>query len=222
MEVISLREKLERHTLRSRLIQHPFFGYLENGKVTRDLAAHFVGQWWHPMHYLPTFLSRTIASTDSLRVKTAASRILFQELGEGDVARAHESIYISTMQAAGFNLEQITGAAPLATTATLVNGYRDASNKELTGIGYMYATEVADLVMILALGTAVYRAVGPMKLEWVDIHVEQEPDHVYEADSAISSDFSETETAEIVSTAETAWKQWIDFLDSLHGLAEQS
>lgn len=222
MELTSLRQRLESNSLRSRLVRHPYFNYLENANVTRDLAARFVGQWWHPMHYLPTFLSRTIASTDSLRVRTAASRILFQELGEGEVARAHENLYISTMQAAGFSLEQITGAAPLAPTAILVNGYRDASNQELTGIGFMYATEVSDLAMIRALGTAVRRAAGPMKLEWVDIHVQQEPDHVHEADCAISSDFSEAETAEIVVTAETAWKQWIDLYDFLHAFTNQS
>jgi pyrroloquinoline quinone (PQQ) biosynthesis protein C len=222
MEVVSLRENLERHALRSRLVQHPLFDYIENGDVSRDLVARFVGQWWHPLHYFPTFLARTIAAANSLQVQTAASRILFQELGEGDSSRAHESIYSTTMQSAGFSLEQIQGAAPLPTTTTLVNGYRDASKEEISGIGFMYATEVVDLAIVSEMGKAVRRVVGPMKLQWVDIHVQQEPDHVQEARSAVSFDFSAAETAEIIVAAEMGWKQWIGFFDSLHALADQS
>lgn len=222
MEMVTLRQNLERHTLRSQLVHHPFFSYLDNAVVSHKLAADFVGQWWHPLHYFPTFLSRLIASAESIKVRTATSRILFQELGEGDVSRAHEVIYISTMKNAGFTVEQITGQAPLQTTAALVDGYATAATKELTGIGFMYATEVADLAMVSAIGTAVRRAAGPMKLEWVDIHIQQEPAHVQEADTTLSSDFSPTETTEIMTTAEVAWRLWIGFFDSLSALAQQT
>ena len=222
METMTLRQKLERHALRSRLVQHPFFSYLDNAVVAPKLAADFVGQWWHPLHYFPTFLSRLIASAESMKVKSATARILFQELGEGDSSKAHEVVYISTMESAGFTLEQIAGQAPLQTTAALVEGYATAAAKELTGIGFMYATEVADLAMVSAIGTAVRRAVGPMKLEWVDIHVQQEPDHVHEADTTLSLDFTARETSEITTTAEIAWRLWIGFFDSLYSLAQQT
>jgi len=221
MEFIALKEKLEKHSLRSELIRHPFFDYLEKADVSRELAAHFVGQWWHPLHYFPTFLSRMISSTGTLAVKTATSQILFQELGEGNVARAHESIYITSMQQAGFTLEQITQAKALPSTAALVSGYEASSYNELTGIGFMYATEVADLAMVSAIGTAVRRAVGPIKLEWVDIHIQQEPGHVSDASGTIALDYSEFEVAEIIGTAETAWKLWIGFFNALYALADQ-
>src|SRR5688572_18510298 len=219
MDFAMVKERLERHTMRSRLVNHPFFEQLESAEVTRELAARFVGQWWHPLHYFPTFLSRTIASASSLVVKTATSRILFQELGEGIVAQAHESIYVSTMQDAGFAYDEITQARPLPTTAALVRGYEEASREECTGIGFLYATEVADLAMVSAIGTAVRRAVGARELKWVDIHIQQEPDHVEEANNAVPCKLSEMQSATIMQTAESAWRLWTGFFDALEGLS---
>jgi pyrroloquinoline quinone (PQQ) biosynthesis protein C len=218
MHTQELREKLVGHPDRTRLVDHRFFAYLQTAPVSRELAAQFVGQWWHPLHYFPTFLSRTIAVADQLVVKTATSLILFQELGEGRVDRAHEQVYISTMRDVGFTLEQISGTAPFPATAALLEGYRQASQSELGGIGFIYATEVADLAMVSAIGTAVRRATGATSLPWVEIHEEQEPAHRQEADVAISAEFSSTQVATIMTTAERAWSLWVGFFDALEAL----
>lgn len=218
MDLVVLKQTLEVHAMRSRLIQHPYFKGLESAHVSRSLAARLIGQWWHPLHYFPTFLSRTIAVTSSLGVRTAISRILFQELGEGAVERAHERLYVTTMEGAGFTVEQIAYAEPLQATRALISGYREASGGEFTGIGFLYATEVADLSMVSGIGTAVRRAVGPVELEWVDIHVHQEPVHVNEASSAVAAFFSPAQASEIIQAAETAWALWIGFFDTLAGL----
>lgn len=217
-----LKQRLQQHPDRLRLVQHPFFDHLQTAAVTRELAARFVGQWWHPLHYFPTFLSNTIAASRSLAVKTATSRILFQELGEGDPSRAHENIYITTMQGAGFTPRQIVDAPPLPSTAALVRGYDESSRDPFTGIGFLYATEVADLAMVSGIGTAVRRAVGAERLPWVDIHVQQEPAHVHEADTTVDADLDEAQTGVVIRTAEQAWTLWVGFFDSLYELADRT
>ncbi len=210
-----VEEKLGTHPLRGRLIEHPFFGRIGSADLTRGQVATFLGQWWHPLHYFPVFLSRLIAVSPRVEVKTAVSKILFQELGEGDARRAHEVIYLTTMTPLGFGRSEVGGAAPLPATARLVAAYAASSGGMLSGLGFLYGTEVADLAMVSGIGTAVRKVTGATRLEWVDIHVEQEPEHVQRANDAVTLDFSEAEEATLIEGAASMWRHWIAFFDEL-------
>jgi len=217
----SIKEELENHPRRLQLIHHPLFDYLKTHPISRDQAATLIGQWWHPLHYFPTFLARTIAASSSMEVKSATARILFQELGEGRSSQAHESIYVTTMQEVGFTTSQIVEAEPLPATAALVGGYESASEAESTGVGFTYATEMADLVIVSALGTGIRQAVGAKSLPWVDIHVQQEPDHVQQANTAISQHFTQAQLTEMLAAAEEAWGLWCGYFDGVSGLIDR-
>ena len=210
-----LLDKLSQDPLRKSLIQHEFFTLIKTKDVTPEDAGLFVGQWWHPLHYFPDFLSRTIAIVPILEVKTAISKILYQELGENNPAKAHERLYIETMQNAGFSRPTITDTPPSRATERLVAGYRDASEAPLSALGFVYGTEVADLVMVSGIGQAVRRATGAVNLPWVDIHITQEPDHVDEANRAMGSLLSEEDEANVHRSAKEMWTLWIDFFSTL-------
>lgn len=210
-----LGENLKNNPLRQKLISHPFFGRIPRTDLTRGQVTVFLGQWWHPLHYFPTFLSRLISVSPRIELKTAISKILFQELGEGDPGRAHENVYVRTMTPLGFSERDLTGSAPLPATARLVAAYADASADLLVGLGFLYGTEVADLAMVSGIGTAVRRLTGAGELEWVDIHVEQEPEHVVRANETLSLEFSPAEEATLVEGAEAMWRHWIAFFDEL-------
>lgn len=210
-----LGDTLRNNELRRKLISHSFFDRIPKADLSRGQVATFLGQWWHPLHYFPSFLSRLISITPRIEMKTAVSKILFQELGEGDPARAHEVIYVDTMTPLGFSREELTGAAPLPATAKLVAGYAEASAELLSGLGFLYGTEVADLAMVSGIGTAVRRLTGAKHLEWVEIHAEQEPEHVARANDTLSVDFTESEETALVAGAEVMWRHWIAFFDEL-------
>src|SRR5579872_7189415 len=53
------------------------------------------------------------------------------------------------------------------------------------------------------------------RLEWVNIHVEQEPGHVDEAGSALMPNYTVEEEATIGQNSERMWKLWIVFFDRL-------
>jgi pyrroloquinoline quinone (PQQ) biosynthesis protein C len=210
-----MTEQLEAHPLRKELIHHPFFKEVRNSDLTRDKVGVFLGQWWHPLHYFPNFLSRTIDAVPVLEMKTAICKILNQELGEGDPARAHEQLYISTMVDAGFDRATVAEAAPFAETRRLVDRYREASGERLSALGFVYGTEVADLAMVGGIGQAVTRVSGMSSLPWVDIHIQQEPEHVEQATEALDSNFTADEVKSIVASAEEMWRLWIAFFDRL-------
>src|SRR3954468_4464187 len=149
-----ITERLEENPLRKELVHHPFFKEVRSSEaLDREKVGVFLGQWWHPLHYFPHFLSRTIDQVPMLEMKTAISKILYQELGEGDPARAHERIYVTTMRDAGFDEATVARAAPFAETARLVQRYREASGERLSALGFVYGTEVADLAMVPASAT---------------------------------------------------------------------
>ena len=210
-----LQIPLKTHPLRLGLVKHPFFGKIATADLSQAQVAVFLGQWWHPLHYFPEFLARLITVAKTVEVKTAISKILYQELGEGDASRAHEVSYLQTMKPLGYREEELSGAAPLPATERLVSTYAESSANLLAGLGALYGTEVADLAMVSGIGTAVRRQTGVKRLPWVDIHVEQEPEHVVRANDAIAPGFSEAEEAAILEGAEAIWSHWIAFFDEL-------
>ena len=115
-------DSLKNNALRKNLIHHPFFEAVRSGTPARNDVAVFLGQWWHPLHYFPNFLSRSISVVPNLETKTAICSILSEELGEGNPERAHERIYIETMTAAGFSRQEILKLLLLALPASLYKG----------------------------------------------------------------------------------------------------
>jgi hypothetical protein len=207
---------LRQHHERTALLQHPFFRAASSSRVNTEQAAVFLGQWWHPLHYFPVFLSRTIAVLPYQPMQTAVSKILFQELGEGDAARAHERLFVSTMTDVGFDEPDLTQAPPFEETRRLVEGYAAAPDHPLSALGFLYATETADLVMVSGLGDCVRAATGATRLPWVDIHVVQEPDHVDCATDTLEPSFAPNEVSALIDHAARMWRLWIDFFDRLH------
>jgi hypothetical protein len=211
-----ITERLEENPLRKELIHHPFFKEVRSSEeLNKEKVGIFLGQWWYPLHYFPSFLSRTIDQLDVLEMKTAIGKILYQELGEGDPARAHERIYITTMQEAGFDEATVSKAPAFEETRQLVQRYKEASAERLSALGFVYGTEVADLAMVAGIGNAVRRVSGLKDLPWVDIHILQEPDHVAQVNEAIEPDFSAEEIDQIVASAEEMWTLWINFFNRL-------
>src|SRR5262245_64554884 len=210
-----LSETLKNDPLRQRLIAHPFFERVARESLTHGPFSTCLCQWWHPLHYFPVFLSRLISVAPRIEVKTSIAKILYQELGEGDARRAHEVVYLDTMTPLGFSRAEVAGAAPLPATARLVAAYSEASAELVFGLGFLYGTEVADLAMVSGIGTAVRRVTGAEKLPWVDIHVEQEPEHVVRANETVALDFSEAEEQALHSAAGSMWLHWIAFFDEL-------
>lgn len=211
----SVLDSLKNNPLRKNLIHHPFFEAVRSGALDRKDVAVFLGQWWHPLHYFPDFLSRSISVVPNLETKTAICAILSEELGEGNPEKAHERIYVETMTAAGFSREEVTEAPPLSSTRELIEGYKRASTATTSALGFMYGTEVADLAMVSGIGVAVRKVSGMKNLPWVDIHVLQEPHHVEQASGALEPELSPEQYKSVVASAEEMWRLWIAFFSEL-------
>lgn len=215
-----LLERLARNDKRRGLIEELNRLKASDGTLSIERVATILGQWFHPLHYFPVFLSRLVSVTPNVKTQAEIARILWQELGEGDYRRAHEEIYIDTMVNVGFAAEQVAKAPPLEPTEKLVAGYRQASAEFLSGLGFMYATEVADLAMVSTIGQLVRECTGQHELPWIDIHVNQEPEHVKSSTQTLLPPFTAEEQQQIVASAEEMWTLWIHFFRGIrHAIA---
>jgi len=206
---------LAQNSLRQSLLRHPFFDHVISEPLSREQVAGFLGQYWYPISYFPEFLARTVAVLPTTELKTAISKILYQELGEGEIEKAHENLYRDTMVAAGFAEADVI-AAPLAEpTRRLMDGYRRSSARFQSALGFVYGTEIIDMRIVSGLGAAVTKASGMASLPWVEIHVEQEPEHVRKARQAVRLEFTARDMAEITENAEEIWRLWDGFFAGL-------
>lgn len=185
------------------------------GTLTREQVVVILGQWFHPLHYFPVFLSRLISVVPDIDTQTFISRILWQELGEGDPRLAHEKIYIETILDGEFEQERVAAAPPFEATRELVAGYERASREVLPGLGFLYGTEVVDLPMVSTIGELMRRCTGKRNLPWVNIHVKQEPEHVESSIQTLNPSFTEDEHRQIRESAQEMWTLWINFFKSI-------
>jgi hypothetical protein len=185
--------------------------------MSKEQVTVILGQWFYPLHYFPTFLSRLISVTPDIETQTFISRILWQELGEGNPQQAHEKIYISTILDGSFSHGEVAEAPSLEATRRLIEGYEAASGDYLSGLGFLYGTEVVDLPMVSTVGELMRRCNGKRDLPWVDIHVKQEPEHVESSNEALKLSFDDEQQRQIVSNAEKLWSLWVDFFKGIRG-----
>lgn len=200
---------------RSRLVKNPFFHRIRRPDFGRDDLLVTLGQWWHPLHYFPTFLANSIAIAPSIRTKAAIGKILYQELGDGRAENAHEILYLSTIASAGLDAAEVEASPPLPATARLIAGYADSAGDWQMALGYVLATETADLFMVGSLGAAITRVTGQSNLPWFDIHVAQEPGHVEEASKALYGAVGPSDQAQVLRHADMMWNLWSDFFSGI-------
>jgi pyrroloquinoline quinone (PQQ) biosynthesis protein C len=212
---VSFSDRLADSPVYRNFRDHGFFQAVDSTELTKEQAGVLIGQWWHPLHYFPTFLARCVAVLPDIASKSAITSILNQEAGAGVVARAHEVIYVDSMDKCGFGRDLVTGSAPYPETAALVDGYRRASEAPESALGFIFATENTDLLMVSSIGKAIERTTGATDNEWVSIHVEQEPDHVEEANHALMADFTAGQEDAVYQAANEMWQLWTAFFDRL-------
>lgn len=211
----SLLDDLSRSPARQAVTEHEFFSMIATGKLDKAQVATFLGQYWYPLHYFPTFLARMVAEAPATEVKTVVSRILWQELGQGEAARSHEALYIDTMTSAGLERSAFVDVPAFASTKALVEGYASASQNYLTAVGWLYGTEVNDLTIVVGLGKAVRSVTQQKDLPWVVVHAHEEPSHVNDASEAVGQEFTDEERQVIFRAAEDSWQRWAAFFTEL-------
>lgn len=201
--------------LRKELLLHPLLLQMRK-KFSHKQMSLVLGQWYYPLNFFPTFLASLIASVPQMELKSYLATILWQELGSGNARQSHLALFVETMKNMGFTVSELIDAPPLQTTSNLLNAYKNVTQEDyLYGIGFIYATEAIDLGMVSAVGAALRNLNNKKKLPWVDIHIEQEPDHTNCVDEVVNSESMADMKDQILKHAEYTWNLWIEFYNGI-------
>lgn len=207
---------LDTEDSKNSLLKHPLLLELSSKDFRFGQLEPVISQWYHPLHYFPTFLARLIAIAPTLKPKTILSKILWQELGEGNPERAHEFIFFKTMSSVGFSERKILDAHMLPSTFNLIEKFRKSTEESyLKALGVVFGTEAADLVMVSSIGRAIKKLTNQRTLEWVDIHICQEPDHTDSVESALTEEFNDEEKEIVIKAAKEIWGAWVQFFNGI-------
>jgi len=210
-------EKLETFELetKKRFQQHPLFKYGATGPLTSEQLKIVFSQYLQPLHYFPDFLSHLIALLPSIDQKTYISRILYQELGEGDPSNAHEVAYFKCLEDLNLAKTKILEHELYIETSDLMNMYKSASTDLEKSLGVLFATEVADLAIITGLYQLIKRNFGKELPLWVRLHIQQEPDHVKSSMETLCVRSPHTSQQKVLEFAEECSQKWYNFFDSI-------
>ena len=213
----NIQAELKKDENRSELISHPVLKYLKDEKLTHEEVAIVIGQWYYPLANFTFFLASCVAHIKIPAVQTFLCDILNEELGCGDPDQSHLKLFESTMVNAGFSKNEAIDAGAFKASIALVDGYKKAAKTQNTALGFVYATEVADLAMVSAIGYSVANLTGKTlrELPWADIHIQQEPNHVNNVDNSLDVPLGEADSAEILRSARLAWKLWVEFFSEI-------
>lgn len=199
---------------RSRLLAHSIVSRVRSKEWSVAEISAIVGQYWYPLHFFPTFLGRLLSVAPDTKMKTAISKILNQELGDGRYSSSHEWLYIQAMCSLGIDKQIVCKSPMTPQTEALVNGYSRASENFYPGIGFLTATETTDLDIVKGLEGVVSKLSGNRPLPWVTIHTLQEPEHIDLSTSVISDAGISSEAAkEIKNAMAQTWTLWLKFFN---------
>lgn len=213
---MNFAERLNQLESRARLKEHSLIRRMKSERFAPAQIGIILGQWYHPLRYFPMFVGRLIGLSPSLKERSVLAKILWQELGQGEVALAHEQIYIDTMTGLGLPAQEFVDVTPFPATSKLVNDYRDASAADYHRcVGYVFATESVDLIMVSSIGAAVRRSFGAGKLRWVDIHVSQEPDHTDCVEHVVISQGDPAAVEQVLKAADEMFTDWCGFFSEI-------
>jgi pyrroloquinoline quinone (PQQ) biosynthesis protein C len=215
-------EALMAQKLDRKIIYHPLLSRVRAKNVKYNDVQMILEQYWHPIKFFPKFLATAVAQSNFIDTQTQISKILYQELGEGNSKRAHPEVYLESMALAGFNTQSIQKSETLSGTRDLMAGFKNSLLSEYSSYGFIYGTELIDLALVSGIGQAVRDVSGIRMNEWIDVHVEQEPDHVASASIAVTSNVGATHHEEILNSVTQSLALWTGFLDHLEQVIRDS
>lgn len=217
---MSIADKLKVNEVRERLFNHPLFD-VEPEDFSIQSANFLLEQYWHPMHYFPTFLAQLSANSPDLAFSCGIANILDEELGEGVFRRAHENIFLESFGMLGFDQNRLKSTSATTTTSQLIDCYKEGNKDFLVGLGGLYATESTDLAIVSGMGKVLQYATQSTKTNnWIAIHLKQEPNHVKQTDTALDS-LSPSDESKVIENAEKMWLCWIAFFNETLALVEK-
>lgn len=174
-----------------KILHHPFLNRIKDGWLNEKQLKYFVGQYGIYCRYFPRFLSAAAANVPDDPTRMALVENLWEEHGEGVLAKSHRILYNNFALAAGFeSVNELENVSALATTEICVENMMDLCRDKhfLVGLGALgpgteYFTN--DEYRIIESGMKTYRFLSDDDIEFWTVHISLDEHHYSDMIDAI-------------------------------------
>jgi len=173
-----------------RLWRHPFVEQCRAGQLTLAQVRVLGAQMYKFCHEFPSFLALALASCPQEDARIVIGENLWEELGEGDLQRAHAALFRRFTRALGLDDAQLSAVPALPETSALINTYRNLSDHYgVLGIlgALCYASEgiVAALYTHIQTGLLQAASFDRDALMFFEVHIHVDSGHADKLESVL-------------------------------------
>jgi pyrroloquinoline quinone (PQQ) biosynthesis protein C len=104
---LAFLKSLEDAARRSRVFDHPLLTSLAQGQYPKQSIAAVFGQFAHHVRIFTSCLGHLIGTAPDLRCRVVLLDNLSEELGHGDITRAHYSLYLRMLRSMGMDQQRV-------------------------------------------------------------------------------------------------------------------
>lgn len=122
------------------MLSHPFYLMWNEGTLTFGMLQEYARQYYHQVHYFPTYVSATHANCDDMEVRQMLLENLIEEEHGPD---NHPELWLRFAESLGLDRKEVQGAKLLRHTKESVRILKDLARREnpAEGIAALYAYE---------------------------------------------------------------------------------
>ena len=203
-----LTARLDRATLESPLLEHPFYKAWADGTLTREDLAHYSTQYWRQVESFPTYLAAIERRLPEGPARDAIADNLRDEV-DGD----HAGLWLAFAGALGVNEDAVRSSSVETETSECVGafteGTRDRSAAFALGMIYGYESQTPAVAETKVKGLRDSYGVEGPGLDYFELHGELDVEHTKELGQAIAAIASTPEDVEDAEAGARAGSQAI-------------
>ncbi len=220
---MTLRTQLQALIAQHHLLTHPFYIAWTEGKLDRTQLKHYAVQYWHNVLAFPTYVSAVHFNTPhfggSIAVRqTILENLISEEQGETN----HPDLWKNFTLSLGGTIAELTQAAPLETTANLVDTFRRLclTSPFYAGLAalYVYESQIPEIAGVKIVGLQqFYGMTNPADYEFFTVHQTADVGHS-EAELQLIEAYADTpeKVEQVLNVAEQAAQALWQFMDGVY------
>ncbi|MCB0641164.1 MAG: iron-containing redox enzyme family protein [Phaeodactylibacter sp.] len=173
-----------------KILHHPFVKRIEDGWLNKAQLQYFAKQYSVYCRYFPRFLAAAAANIPDDQTRLPIIENLWEEHGEGKLAKSHRILFNNFAYALGVTKEELNSVTPLATTEICCSNLLNLCQDEhfLVSLGALGpGTEffTNDEYQIIENGLKKYDFLSADDIEFWTVHISLDEDHYSELVGAV-------------------------------------
>jgi pyrroloquinoline-quinone synthase len=133
-------DKLDEIVRERHMLQHPFYIMWNEGQLTIDMLREYAKEYYHQVHFFPTYVSATHAQCDDMEIR---QMLLENLIEEEHGANNHPELWMRFAEALGVSRDEMKSRRYLSHTRASVRILKELAGRDnpAEGLAALYAYE---------------------------------------------------------------------------------